>query len=187
MTMPGKGPHKINAGQVTDDTEMALCLAYGILDSNFNNDEKIINLDLIAFRYRDWIRSEPFDIGITTKNALQILNCKTRKLTEDLNLIYEESRAKQCKNTAKRMNANSKSNGCMMRLTPLIIFVAGLIKDEQPKDSLENELENFKIFKNAIKGDVEFTHSEKVSQHSCILYSVAISYLLNNPTKKDRG
>lgn len=38
-----------------------------------------------------------------------------------------------------------------------------------------------------IKADVEFTHPEKLSQHSCILYGVAITYLLNNSPISNQG
>jgi len=34
MMMVGGGPHKVTSGQVTDDTEMAMSNALGLLDSN---------------------------------------------------------------------------------------------------------------------------------------------------------
>ena len=33
MTMPGGGPWRVAAGQITDDSELAMCLMRGILDS----------------------------------------------------------------------------------------------------------------------------------------------------------
>ena len=33
MTMPGGGPWRIAAGQITDDSELAMCMMRGILDS----------------------------------------------------------------------------------------------------------------------------------------------------------
>lgn len=32
--MPGGGPHSIVSGQVTDDTEMAMCLMWALIGSN---------------------------------------------------------------------------------------------------------------------------------------------------------
>lgn len=74
---------------------MAWCLALGILDSNLNNNlnqptndtlmrqitEKVaensaqesdhcLNEDFLAYRYRDWHNSDPFDIGNTIQSAL---------------------------------------------------------------------------------------------------------------------
>jgi len=82
--MLGGGPHNVTPGQVTDDTEMAISNALGILDSNIPQNKTLpqdlseINADFIAFRYRDWFRSNPFDIGITTKNSIKSLNIRTR-------------------------------------------------------------------------------------------------------------
>ena len=37
ITMPGGGAHKVAPGQITDDTEMALCLAHALAaDSHFS-------------------------------------------------------------------------------------------------------------------------------------------------------
>ena len=40
MKMPGGGPFKLGKGQVTDDSELALCLLYGIMESNEKVKEK---------------------------------------------------------------------------------------------------------------------------------------------------
>ena len=34
MTMPGGGPHSLGQGQLTDDSELAMCLMWGLLYSN---------------------------------------------------------------------------------------------------------------------------------------------------------
>ena len=36
MKMPGGGPHKVGPGQVTDDSELAMCLMQAIIESNEN-------------------------------------------------------------------------------------------------------------------------------------------------------
>ena len=33
LAMPGGGPHRVGPGQITDDSEMAMCMAYGITKS----------------------------------------------------------------------------------------------------------------------------------------------------------
>ena len=34
MTMPGNGPFNEGAGQITDDSEMAMCIMWAIVESN---------------------------------------------------------------------------------------------------------------------------------------------------------
>lgn len=34
MTMPGEGPWDLDPGQITDDSELALCLMQGIIKGN---------------------------------------------------------------------------------------------------------------------------------------------------------
>ena len=47
---------------------MALSLADGLIEVE---NSKIVNPDLIANHYAIWYNSEPFDIGMTTRNALR--------------------------------------------------------------------------------------------------------------------
>lgn len=75
MKMPGGGPHKgIEGGQITDDSEMAMCLIEGLLDSKEKEKGvKIMNLEKIVNFYKQWLLSPPFDIGLTTQSALNPL------------------------------------------------------------------------------------------------------------------
>ena len=81
------------------------------------------------------MRSEPFDIGSTTNQALS-------PLLE--NLDPENS-----KKSAKALNRDSLSNGGMMRITPLAVWAANLEDQEDLKD--------------AVVADVEFTHPNPLS------------------------
>eukprot|EP00486_Rosalina_sp_Unknown_P009001 CAMPEP_0201593614 /NCGR_PEP_ID=MMETSP0190_2-20130828/191171_1 /ASSEMBLY_ACC=CAM_ASM_000263 /TAXON_ID=37353 /ORGANISM="Rosalina sp." /LENGTH=202 /DNA_ID=CAMNT_0048052879 /DNA_START=60 /DNA_END=665 /DNA_ORIENTATION=- len=77
MQMNGGGPHHVVAGQITDDTELAMCLAKGLMniccntnkskkDDNKENDidqemeesesksEPIFDANLIAIEYKKW-------------------------------------------------------------------------------------------------------------------------------------
>jgi len=40
MLMPGGGPHSVAPGQVTDDSELAMCLMWAILKGNGFASEK---------------------------------------------------------------------------------------------------------------------------------------------------
>lgn len=62
--MLGHGTHGQPAGTITDDTEMALCIADSLVDRcGFDPPD-------IADRFVAWLASGPFDIGLMTQDAL---------------------------------------------------------------------------------------------------------------------
>jgi ADP-ribosylglycohydrolase/fructose-1,6-bisphosphatase/inositol monophosphatase family enzyme len=84
------GPWSILAGQPTDDSELALTLARCLVR---NRD---FDPGVTAQAYRNWLRSGPFDIGMTTAAALSGEPAPT-----------------------------SQANGSLMRVSPIGIFAAG--------------------------------------------------------------
>ena len=65
--MLADGTHSQPAGTITDDTEMALCLARSLAETGrFDPDD-------VADRFIDWYDSGPFDIGILTSAVLRRL------------------------------------------------------------------------------------------------------------------
>ncbi len=75
------------AGQPTDDSEMALALARCLLETGR------FDVDSVRKSYTEWLNSDPFDIGNTTRLGL-----------------------------TERPDANSQANGALMRISPLGIF-----------------------------------------------------------------
>ena len=75
--MDGGGPFKLAAGQITDDSELAMMMMHGLLDESFpkgmekEEDRNYLVLDNIALFYSKWMCSPPFDIGKTTFKALK--------------------------------------------------------------------------------------------------------------------
>ena len=67
----GKNVFGLPPGQITDDSEMALSMAYAMMDSV---NPKELDQDLIYYYYGVWMKSGPFDIGRTTMNALRDFN-----------------------------------------------------------------------------------------------------------------
>lgn len=60
-------------GQVTDDSEMSMCLMWALIEANKDKDEgqeRELNTDIIAKWYMLWLESDPFDIANTTYSAL---------------------------------------------------------------------------------------------------------------------
>eukprot|EP00347_Sterkiella_histriomuscorum_P006298 403353304 len=109
LTLEGGGSHNIGAAQVTDDSEMAMCLFQGLLSGKGKLD-----LDEIAKMYRKWYFSNPFDIGMTTHSALSALDNKASS-------IYK---------SVKENNTQSQSNGCLMRITPFAVWCSQLSNED---------------------------------------------------------
>ena len=99
-------------GQVTDDSEMALSLAYAIMD-NPMKDQLIP--DFLYFYYGAWFKTKPLDYGKTTKNALKEFNFV--KNNPNLNNF------KDIEKTIFENNYDSLSNGFLMRKSPFIVWL----------------------------------------------------------------
>jgi fructose-1,6-bisphosphatase/inositol monophosphatase family enzyme/ADP-ribosylglycohydrolase len=81
------GTWRTLAGQPTDDSEMALILARTLIREGRYDADRVLEA------YRDWIDSGPFDLGITTRNAL-----------------------------SGQLSATSQANGSLMRCSPLALW-----------------------------------------------------------------
>ncbi len=102
--MVGGGPFELKAGQWTDDTSMALCLASSLLEQNGSDPEDQIQRYLRW--YKDGYMSATgycFDIGNTVHQAL---------------IDYEQTGNAFAGSTSP----NSAGNGALMRLAPVAIF-----------------------------------------------------------------
>lgn len=116
----GGGPFQLKAGEWTDDTSMALCLAASLLEKGFDLHDQIT-------KYVKWYREgymssngRCFDIGIATREALN---------------RFIVSGNPESGST----NPHSAGNGCIMRLAPVPIMYVGdsnkaaLLSAEQSK------------------------------------------------------
>lgn len=100
----GGGPHRLRAGQWTDDTSMALCLADSLLaQGGFDPQDQLR-------RYVRWMREgersatgECFDLGGTVRLALE---------------RFEKQPAPYCGSEDK----NAAGNGSIMRLCPVPLY-----------------------------------------------------------------
>jgi ADP-ribosylglycohydrolase/fructose-1,6-bisphosphatase/inositol monophosphatase family enzyme len=89
------GTWRTIAGQPTDDSELALALARAIVAAGGYDEATVLEA------YAEWLRSSPFDVGHTTRSALQ----------------------------GSRV-ADSQSNGSLMRASPLAVFAHRLSAEE---------------------------------------------------------
>jgi ADP-ribosylglycohydrolase len=112
-TIIGGGVHKLKAGQWTDDTSLALCLAQSLIDCK-GFDAKDQMTKYCKWDEEGYLSStgECFDIGNTTLKALN----KFRATGEPYSGITEDS---------------SAGNGSIMRLAPIPMYYAN-----NPEDAL---------------------------------------------------
>ena len=104
--MVGGGPFRLEPGQWTDDTSMALCLAESLIETG--GFDPVDQLERYVRWYREGHLSSTgicFDIGSTTREALH---------------AFERTRQPYCGST----NPRAAGNGSIMRLAPVPLFHA---------------------------------------------------------------
>lgn len=137
--------------QVSDDSELAIALATGLLDPAATTAASRDNS--IAQAYSKWYRSDPFDCGMTCRTAFQ-LDASTPNLAATMRA------------TAATRNASSKANGALMRLAPLIIYGHRLKQAELVR---------------LVQQDAALSHCHQTCQDANAVYAIAVAHLLNNP------
>lgn len=95
----GKGWLYLRAGQVTDDTEMSMCIGRAIRNANE------WNLGAIAEQFADWMRGRPVDVGSTCARGIR-------------NYILNQS----LEVAPSRWSAG---NGALMRMLPVALYTLG--------------------------------------------------------------
>lgn len=112
LKLEGGGVFGVGPGQITDDSELALCMMRALAESN-----GVLDLNNIAKWYGKWYTSAPFDIGNTIRAAVSkaILN-------------FDKPADSMRQGTIG--NKNSQSNGSLMRITPICIWGRLLPKDQ---------------------------------------------------------
>ena len=144
----------LSPGQITDDSEMAISLLRGILNS------KDWSLDplLIAKEYLNWHDSDPFDIGMATASGIKWIK-------QHLNKYPKGNHFNELIQKVDTKNKDSQSNGWLMRATPLSVYWYKL-SDSQIYDFT--------------KRDVTLIHSHPTAIQSVVCYNIAIAHMLNN-------
>jgi ADP-ribosyl-[dinitrogen reductase] hydrolase len=99
IELKGGGPFKLEPGQITDDSELALTL----LDAIRENGGKY-SQSMVAQGYIRWFRSNPVDIGSTISNALEGASTFGEVISN------------------AKSNIESLSNGCLMRIWSLLYY-----------------------------------------------------------------
>ena len=177
-------------GQVTDDSEMAMSMAYAILT---NPSFKNLNSIYLYYYYGAWYKSGPRDIGNTTRNALHSFNFKNYNPFDE---IYIKNFKKTIK-SIKQYNNYSLANGFLMRISPFITWCFfrfyDIMKNIYLKENNSDDLVKlFKIIKEQATNDNNCTHPAE-SLHTataiftilatCAMFKLEAKEILNNIKK----
>lgn len=146
--MADGGTFNTIAGQITDDSEMALMLARSIVEQGGFDREHV------ARSYSAWHDSAPFDMGNTTRNALGTVTAA---------LARGGAAAEAAERAARELNMGSKANGALMRISPLAIH--GWSAD--PLDLAE-----------AARADASLTHPNPVCGDVNALFAVVVAQVI---------
>lgn len=128
--------HIFLPGEVTDDSEMAISLAFAYIDSI--NEDPSMTQNLIYFYFCIWAHSNPKDMGNATINALK--SWKNNSIEETkFDLEY-----------VKKKNLKSLANGFLMRISTFIAYYY-----YKNLDNIKNTIEEY--FKTGKYNDNELT------------------------------
>lgn len=102
----GGGWLHLAPGEITDDTQMALCIAHSLAEQGrFDPDD-------VTARFVAWFQSDPKDIGNTTRHALELL---------DGGMPWNEAGRR----THEALRPRDASNGSIMRCAPVALAAGG--------------------------------------------------------------
>ena len=113
-------------GQYTDDSELSSQMVKGLMAMDpkrpLRQQHNTITAN-IAKSYSAWMDSKPFDIGITCRKGIAQIKKAFRSgqhfKEEELGGVLERMYS-----NIGRENKESESNGSLMRITPMAIFMA---------------------------------------------------------------
>jgi ADP-ribosylglycohydrolase len=138
------------AGQPTDDSELALSLARTLEAGGFDEGK-------IACAYAAWLASHPFDVGTTTSRALS-----GARVALDRGL-----KPTAVANAARAAaDEESKSNGALMRVSPLGVFGARFSEEDVITWA---------------RRDAALTHPNRVCQDASAVLVAAIRFAIATP------
>lgn len=142
--MLGYGTHGQPPGTITDDTEMALCIAESLVDRRgFDPDD-------VAERFVDWFDSDPFDIGLMTRDSLSQI--RQGKPWNEAGVDVWESRPE----------GSNAGNGSVMRCAPYAVAFR----------DFEEELSHVSRLSSAI------THADPRCQWGCVILNRTLANLI---------
>ncbi|KAL3141635.1 hypothetical protein ABBQ32_004868 [Trebouxia sp. C0010 RCD-2024] len=161
MCMPGGGILGVGPGQITDDSELALCLAHALVATGQARSHDQSQLQSTAAdMYCEWLNSRPFDLGMATRHAL------SGGLDARQDGGSKTTVAAAVIKSSADSNMESKANGALMRITPLAVWAHQL-----PQEQLVQ----------TVRADAQLTHPNQTCQDCNACYCSAIAHLIRHP------
>ncbi|KAK1930541.1 ADP-ribosyl-[dinitrogen reductase] glycohydrolase [Phytophthora citrophthora] len=151
MTMPGGGVFGVGKGQITDDSELALSLARGLMG---RQPSEGFPFESVARQYVAWCASKPFDIGNTCATAF------------DVQPDADGNYATTMTNIAVSNCLASEANGSLMRIAPLAIWSVG--QSDETIAALA-------------KAEATLSHPNQVCQDCNAVYCLMLEHVLRVP------
>jgi ADP-ribosylglycohydrolase len=152
----GEGPFGLEAGQVTDDTQMAICIARSLVERHAADParaefDRLDRLDL-ATRYVAWYQ-HAFDVGNQTASALRTIESGTDVATAGHEVWHASGR-------------RAAGNGSLMRTAPIGVMLAyTATRFERPEQLVEAALTDSMI-----------THADPRCALACAAFDLAIAH-----------
>ena len=165
-------------GQITDDSEMSMCLAYAIMDTP---EKEKIDPKYLYFYYGAWAKSEPIDMGKTTEASFKNFDFMSFHPKNDK--FYSVIK------DIEKNNIKSLSNGFLMRKSTFIAwlyyrFYGEINKSFESITDSKKLLELYKKLKSLSHLDNYITNpnpqTDSVSAFYCIMALGAIKGLSAN-------
>jgi ADP-ribosylglycohydrolase len=119
----------------------------------------------VAEAYTQWLLSTPFDAGMTTFETIGAA-ARMAQSTQFQSHLHALGYAKVMQQAAVRCCSDSKSNGCLMRASPIGVWARDL------PDELIAEI---------AMSDCALTNPAFVCQHAVASYCIAIASLMHAP------
>jgi len=161
----GKGPFNLVAGQITDDTQLAICLARSLVE------HRRLDVPDVARRYVAWT-DEAFDIGNQTRDAL--LRISTGTAPEVAGLA-----------TWRQSGRRAAGNGSLMRTAPIAVAL-GMPRRHHPRpggepDPFPPEVRRDAAVIDAAIADSMITHADPRCALACAVFDLAIARAVTSP------
>ena len=163
-------------GQVTDDTEMSLSLAFALMDMpNINT----IDQNILYYYYGFWGKSNPVDIGKTAAKALKHFEFSSF-------MINNPSLFTKPKYMIKIMNILSTTDEFLCRLSPFAAWFyyrnKEYVKSTLDIKDVKGNYELYTKIKEEVKKDTEMTHSnpETVTVSAVFVFMALCAICDNN-------
>jgi ADP-ribosyl-[dinitrogen reductase] hydrolase len=140
----GGGWLSLAPGEITDDTQMTLAIARSLAE------REAIDMSDVAARFLEWFHSDPKDVGLTTRAALQAL---------DQGVPWDEAGTR----VTGYASGRSAGNGAVMRCAPVALRFRG----------------DLTTLDQASRDTARITHADARCQSAAVAINRSIAHLLD--------